>query len=155
MSQTWWKIFVNDLNSMVKIPLSVNFIDQQISFSSQCFLRVSYIFIMTLQFLNIFYSLSSILSSSSSSSYFPLFSLFLFFFLPFFFSFPSSFPHFFFSQFASFPQFGLPFPKSAAPVLPHFLLPWTLQLHASISTCWILLFQDAVTTIHYINSTCT
>ena len=61
----------------------------------------------------------------------------------FFFSFPlSSFP-FFLSSFrlfafsffiflflfsfpplASFPQVGLPFPKSAAPVLPHFLLPW-------------------------------
>ena len=34
----------------------------------------------------------------------------------------SCFP--FFPQFASFPQFGLLFPKSAAPVLPHFLLPW-------------------------------
>ena len=55
----------------------------------------------------------------------PLLFPFLFFphfpFVPFVFYFPF-FPCF--SQFASFPQFGLPFPKSAAPVLPHFLLPW-------------------------------
>ena len=52
--------------------------------------------------------------------FFPHFSFFLFFFLFFLFLFFSFFP---FSQFVSFPQFSLPFPKSAAPVLPHFLLP--------------------------------
>ena len=59
-------------------------------------------------------------------SFFPLPLLFPFLFSPLFTHFPflslaSSL--FLFFQFASFPQFGLPFPKSAAPVLPHFLLP--------------------------------
>ena len=92
MCQTWWKISVIDFNSMVKIPLSDNFIDQQISFSLQCFLRVPFL-IMTLQFLNIFFSSSSILFSSSSFS-FPLFSFFLFLFL-FFVHFLSLFSSFF------------------------------------------------------------
>ena len=62
---------------------------------------------------------------------FPFLSLFLFFFLSSFFLislcpvFLLLFSFFLpFSQFLSFPQFSLPFPKSAAPVLPHFLLPW-------------------------------
>ena len=72
--------------------------------------------------------LKNILSSSSflffpSSYSFTFSSFFLISHLPFFF-FPYFSLFFFFSQFASFPQFGLPFPKSAAPVLPHFLLPW-------------------------------
>ena len=60
------------------------------------------------------------------SSFFPVSLLFP---PPFFFLISPSFLLFLifsFSQFASFPQFGLPFPKSAAPVLPHFLLPWLI-----------------------------
>ena len=70
-------------------------------------------------FKNILSSLSFLSFPSSSSFTFHLFPHFPFvlFFFPYFPLF------FFFSQFASFPQFGLPFPKSAAPVLPHFLLP--------------------------------
>ena len=60
---------------------------------------------------------------SSSSFSFPLFFLISLFsrfsFLTFFFS---------FSHFVSFPQISLPFPKSAAPVLPHFLLPWKIPI---------------------------
>ena len=71
---------------------------------------------------NMLPSSSFLFFPSSNSFTFHLFSSFLIclFFLSLFFSF------FFFSQFASFPQFGLPFPESAAPVLPHFLLPCTL-----------------------------
>ena len=72
--------------------------------------------------------MSSFLFFPSSSFSFPLFflislSYFLFFSL--------------FSQFSSFPQFGLPFPKSVAPVLPHFLLPCNLQ-YMAIAMYWIL-----------------
>ena len=51
----------------------------------------------------------------------------LFSFCSFFLSLFSSF--FSCSQVASFPQYGLPFPKSAAPVLPHFLLPWHRMIY--------------------------
>ena len=65
----------------------------------------------------------------SSFLFCPLFSVLIFLF-------------FSFSQFASFPQFSLPFPKSAAPVLPHFLLPWhwyciTFNMRiANQQDCW-------------------
>ena len=78
------------------------------------------IFIVTPQVLRIF-------SPRHLSVSFPLPLLFpfIFFFLishfSFFLSLFSSLFSFF--QFASFPQFGLPFPESAAPVLPHSLLP--------------------------------
>ena len=86
-------------------------------------------FIMTLQFLNIFFLLVYVFFALLLFP-FPPFSLFLFFFFLSFFlisPFFSYFPLFSFFLFASFPQFGLPFPKSAAPVLPHFLLPWVTQ----------------------------
>ena len=129
MCQTWWKIFVNDFNSMVKMPLSDNFIDQQISISSQCFLRVPYLHNLTI-FKHIFSS-SSIPFPLLLLFHFPLFPSFSSFSFPLF-SFSFSFAHFpFLSLFSSFfflflflfflhhyLKFGLPFPKSAAPVLP-------------------------------------
>ena len=100
---------------MVKIPLSF-------AFSSQCFIAFRFrIFKVTLWFLRIFcfhrLSFSFPLPLHFlSSCLFP----FVHFFFPYI-------PLFYFSQFAPFPQFCLPFPKSAAPVLPHFLLPWVIQ----------------------------
>ena len=62
---------------------------------------------------------------------FPLFPHFSF--VPFFFSyFPLFSP---FSQFVSFPQFSLPFPKSAAPVLPYFLLPCVCVWGGCVGVC--------------------
>ena len=84
-----------------------------------------FIFIFTLPFANIFCPLRLF-----------LYSLFLFFFLSSF-PFPPYFPlSFSFSQLASFPQCVLPFPKSAAPVLPHFLLPCYIQMKMSITVGW-------------------
>ena len=78
--------------------------------------------------ISVFYGLHSYsvifknILSSWSFLFFPSSSFFfLISHLSFFLSLLSSF--FFFSQFAPVPQFGLPFPKSAAPALPHFLLP--------------------------------
>ena len=116
-----WKIFANDFKSMVKIPLSYKFI---LFFKNYifltCFLAFRFhIFTVTLWFFkNILSSSSSLFFPSSWSFSFLFFPHFPF--VPFSFLISSFFP---LSQFASFPQFGLPLPKSAAPVLPHFLLP--------------------------------
>ena len=80
-----------------------------------CFV-IPYLHSYSIIFKNILSSSPFLFFPSSSSFSFPLFSSFQF--CPFF-------SYFFSSQFASFPQFDLPFPKSAAPVLPHFLLPWS------------------------------
>ena len=121
------KIFVNDLNSMVKIPLSDNFIDQQIVFPHNVFWGF-HIFIMTHPFLNIFFLVVYPFFSSSFS--FPLFSLFLFFFLSSFF--PPHFPFLsLFSSFFLFPNLHhflnlvCRFLRVPPPMLPHFLLPCT------------------------------
>ena len=105
--------------------LSTNYI-----FSSQCFnlrFRIYDLHSYSILFKNILSSSSFLFFPSSyyfPFIYFPHFP-FVFFFLSLFSSF------FFFSQIASFPQFCLPFPKSAAPVLPHFLLPCCVFLSMS------------------------
>ena len=106
---------------MVKVPLSYKFI----LFFNYIFLKmyfsfsILYLHSYSMIFKNILSSLSFLFFPSSSFSFlfFPHFPFVHFFFFPIFL-------FFLFSQFASFPQSGLPFPKSAAPVLPHFLLPW-------------------------------
>ena len=83
---------------MIKIPLSDNFIDQQITFSSQCFLKIPYlhrysiilkhIFLVIVPFPLSLHFLSLFLPSSSSflplclliSHFFPYLPLFLFFY---------------------------------------------------------------------------
>ena len=106
------------------------------------FLTYNFIFVSKLHFPHISFNLRLRISYLRSSQLlyifkeyivlvvFPFLFLFISFYLSSFFLishllffFPYFPLFFFFSQFASFPQFGLPFPKSAAPVLPHFLLP--------------------------------
>ena len=129
---------MNAFNSLVKIPVSYIFIfvnklyfphNILFQFTIPCF--VFTIYIVTPQVLRIFCP-----RHLSVSFPLPLLFPFIFFFLishlSFFLSLFSSL--FFFFQFTSFPQFGLPFPQSAAPVLPHFLLPCmidsTVKFHA-------------------------
>ena len=99
---------------------------QQITFSSHFVLIYDSVFRIydlhtksySIIFKNILSSSSLLFFPSSYSFPFILFPNF-----PFVFFFPHfPFLFFFFSLFASFPEFGLPFPKSAAPVLSHFLL---------------------------------
>ena len=99
--------------------LSTNYIFLTIFLIYNSVFRIYDIHIYSITFKNIL-SLSSFLFFPSSYSFsFNSFPHFPFvFFLSLFSSFFS-----FFSQFVSFPQFGLPFPKSDAPVLRHFLLP--------------------------------
>ena len=112
-----WMILIQWLNFLFLIFsfLSTNKIFLTIQFKLR--FRISYLRSSYDNFKNILSS-SSFLFFPSSFSF-----SFIFFLIPIC---SFIFPHFplFFSQFASFPQFGLPFPKSAAPVLPHFLLPW-------------------------------
>ena len=102
---------------------STNYIFLTMSFSFSILYLQSYPMI----FKNILSSSSFLFFPSSSSSsisflLFPYFSFVL-----------SLFSSFFSSQFALFPQFGLPFPKSAAPVLPHFLLPCPLHVYLRVA----------------------
>ena len=97
---------------MIKIPLSDNFI---LFFNKLHFLTIFFCF--TIPY---FHSYLVLVVFPFLSR--PLFLFLIFPHFPFVLISFSCFP--FFSQFASFPQFGLLFPKSAAPVLPHFLLPW-------------------------------
>ena len=103
---------------MVNIPLMIHFVFQ-LHFPHN-------VFCFTIPYLHSYSIILRISSPRRLSFSFPLpllfpFLFFLIFLLSLFFF--SYFPFFPFSQFVSFPQFSLPFPKSAAPVLPHFLLP--------------------------------
>ena len=111
MCQTWWKIFVNDLNSIVKIPVSDNFIDQQISFFSQCFLRVPYLHNDSTIFKHIFPRRLSFFFSYSSFS-FPLFCLFPLSFLIFLFFFFFSNLHHFLNLVCRFLRAPLPYSRT-------------------------------------------
>ena len=95
--------------------------------TNQIFLTMHFNLRFRISYLRSSYDNLKNILSSSSFLFFPSsfsFSFHLFPHFPFvLLSFPIFLFFFFFSQFALFPQFGLPFPKSAAPVLPHFLLP--------------------------------
>ena len=123
------EIFANGFNEMVRIPLTYNFI---LFSTSNIFLTMFFCFFDSVSS-ELLYNFLKIFSLRRLSFSFPLPLLFPFLFFvsfPFCPLFPFFFSFFFllFSKFASFPQFGLPFPKSAAPVLPHFLLPCPIVL---------------------------